>query len=81
MVSSQEMRRNQEKGIFGNDVGCPRAFLIRKATMGTKFWWFSRCCSTDMDCTFSNLQHMYRNWQIRLFDPSPSRFVVIPHRR
>jgi hypothetical protein len=45
------MERKKEKGIFWNDVGCPRAFLIRKATMGTKFWWFSRC--TDIDCISS----------------------------
>ena len=55
MGCSQEMGRNQEKGIW-NGFGCPRAFLIRKATKGTKFWWFSRCCSTDMDCTFSSMR-------------------------
>ena len=49
MGGGQEMGRKKEKGIW-NGFGCPRAFLIRKATKGTK-WLFSRC--TDMDCTCS----------------------------
>jgi hypothetical protein len=38
MGCGQEMERKKEKEMFWNDVGCPRAFLIRKATMGTRFW-------------------------------------------
>jgi hypothetical protein len=52
LVCGQEMRREKEKGNW-NGVGCPRAFLMRKATMGTKDWWFSRC--TDMVCTCSRI--------------------------
>jgi hypothetical protein len=86
MGCSQEMGRKKQKEIW-NGFGCPRAFLIRKATKGTKLWWFSLCCSTDMDCTCSRIRR-YHNLQhgIAIGNSEPSSLnsltcVTTPLRR
>lgn len=73
MGCGQGMERKNEKEMFWDDVGCPRAFLIRKATMGTQFWQFSY--RTVIDCGSSStggiVTRMSLNWQIRVFDLNP----------